>query len=265
MDERRRRTGQAADLLGQVDVRDLVSPADVVRLAGLALFRHGDDAPGEVADVQPLPSVRAVPVHRQRPALQSGQHERGDGLLAILAGTERVRPADDRHREAVRHAVGAAQEVRAGLGGGVGAVRPQRAGLVERPLLRGAVHLVGGDVHQRAPGPPARFQDRAGPLHVGADERGGVGDAPVHVGLGRGVDHEVRRRHQRIHHGLVAHVTLNETQPVAPLVVAEVRLGAGIGERVEHRDPRVGPRLKEEVHHVRADESGPSGHQDAGR
>ena len=89
---------------------------------------------------------------------------------------------------------GPAEQVRRGLGRGIGRVGRQRRGLGEGGIVRGqgAVHLVRGDVHEALhPGRARRPEQVLGAKDVGGHEGGRVGDGAVHVGLGREVDHGV--------------------------------------------------------------------------
>ena len=182
-------------------------------------------------------------------------------LLGMLARPVRVGPPDHGHRQPVGHPVGPAQQVPAGLGGGVGAVRQGRVVFRERAVANGPVHLVRGDVQHRPPGPTARLQHHLRPQHVGAHERPGVLDAPIHERLGGRVHHPVGRNHQRRHGGGIGHVALHEPEPRVVAVGLQVGQVPRVGKPVQHRHQPPGP-LQQEVHQVRADEPGAPGHQD---
>ena len=72
------------NLLGQFQVRQLVSAADVVDATRLPLVQNRHDRPDEVLDMEPLTSMRPVPVDGDGLALQGGQSEGRDRLLRVL-------------------------------------------------------------------------------------------------------------------------------------------------------------------------------------
>ena len=133
--------------------------------------------------------------------------------------------------------------VGAGLGGAVGAGRVVRRLLGEPGrVVQGqvAVDLVGGDVVVADAELPHGLQQPEGALHVGAQERLGVGDGVVVVGLRRVVDDGVVAGHELVQQRRVADVAHDELDAVGgqPRDVPGV---AGVGELVEdgHVDARV--------------------------
>ena len=97
---------------------------------------------------------------------------------------------------------------------------------------------------------------------AGAQERFGIEDGAVDVRLGREVHHRVGLGDQRRGHTGVGDVAADEPEASGHLgVVAdrlEVRLVAGIGQRVEDRDARpIAPR-QDVADVARADEPGPA-------
>ena len=69
----------------QVDIRRLLTAADVVGLARLTLVDEQVDRPAVVVDVQPIADVEAVAVQRQRlPIDRIGDEQRNDLLGELV-------------------------------------------------------------------------------------------------------------------------------------------------------------------------------------
>ena len=239
------------------DVVLLAVGADEVGLPHAALGEDVPDGRGVVLGVDPVADVLAAAVELGAHAVDDVGDLPGDELLHVLVGAVVVGAVGDRGAQAVGAGPGAHEHVGARLGGAVGARRPIRrllgklGGVVERQV---AVDLVGGDVVVADAVLADGLQQAEGALHVGAQERLGVGDGVVVVALG-GV----------VHDGVVA-----GDEPVEQLGVADVAhdelhavggqardvLGvAGVGQLVQdgHVDARVV--VHDVVHEVAADEA----------
>ena len=141
-----------------------------------------------------------------------------------------------------------------------------RSGSVSRnaPDADRAVDLVGRDVDEPVhAGPPRSLEEGEGALHVRRDERAGVRDRPVHVALGREVDHRVDLLHQFPDEGRVADVAADEEVARVGREVREVRGVARVGQGVQVDDRAVGVARELVAHEVRADEAGAAGDEEA--
>src|SRR5690606_40216999 len=75
---------QVADGLDDLEVRALVAAADVVGLAGLALFGDESEGLAMVADVEPVADVLAVAVDGERLPLDGVEDHQRDELFGEL-------------------------------------------------------------------------------------------------------------------------------------------------------------------------------------
>ena len=239
------------------DVVLLAICADEVGLPHLALGQDVPDSRGVVLGVDPVADVLAAAVELGAHAVDDVGDLPGDELLHVLVGAVVVGAVGDRGAQAVGAGPGAHEHVGAGLG------RAVRRGRVVRRLLgelrrvverQVAVDLVGGDVvvadAEFADGP----QQAEGALDVGAQERLGVRDGVVVVGL-RGV----------VHDGIVAGDQLVEQSGIADVAHDELHavggqardvLGvAGVGQLVQDGDVDVRVVVHDVVHEVAADEA----------
>ena len=161
------------------DVVLLPIGADEVGLPRAALGEDVPDGRGVVLGVDPVADVLALPVELGAHAVDDVRDLPGDELLHVLVGAVVVGAVGDRGAQAVGAGPGADQHVGGRLGGAVRARRPIRRLLgelrrvVERQV---AVDLVGGDVVVADAVLPHGLQQAEGALHVGAQERLGVGD-----------------------------------------------------------------------------------------
>src|SRR5690606_1761292 len=74
-----------ADRADDLEVRLLVPPADVVRLAGLPRLEHAHERAAVVLDVEPVAHLLAIAVHRQRlPRERVEDHERDQLLREVV-------------------------------------------------------------------------------------------------------------------------------------------------------------------------------------
>ena len=225
-----------------------------------------------IGDVQPVPDLQPVAVEGQRLIVERVRDEQRDELLGVVVRAVRVRTAGDDGVEAVGDDVRPDEQLAGGLRGGVRGTRRERVGLDRATGLDRAVDLVGRDleVADRPAGP--------GPFETGVEqdvdaddpgpqERLRVEDRPVDVRFRREVDHGIRVGDERTDGDGIGDVAADERQPGGLLGIVEdrsqVRLVAGVGERVEHRDP--GPVAPSEhlADVARADEAGPAGDQEA--
>ena len=216
-----------------------------------------------VVDVQPVADIEPIAVERHLQPINEIRDEERDHLLrelirAVVVGAPRARHA---------HAIGAVVRADQQLGGclrrGVRGVGQQWRLLGPRPRVDGAVDLVGADVHHaRRTVPPAGIQKRLRAHDVGDHEVLRSRDRPVHVRLGREVDHHVMARHHLIQDRTFADVALDERVAGVLRNSGEIREIAGIGELVEHGHAcSLGTQaaIEQATHVVRADEAGSAG------
>src|ERR687891_806874 len=188
-DERRAHTGQLDDAPHDVEVLQLLA-GDVVDAAGLALAQDELDPRAVILGVQPLAPLAAVPIDREREAVERVRDEERDQLLRILVRSVRVCAARDGGVHPVRAYVGEHLEVAAGLRGRVRARGTQRILLARRDAHgHVAVYLVRGDLEEARSGLASPLEEDVRPVHVRADEVARLEDGPVDVALRGEVDH----------------------------------------------------------------------------
>ena len=227
------------------------------------------DRRGVVGDVQPVASLEAVAVERQRPVVEGIRDEQRDQLLGVVVRPVRVRAAGDDGIDAVGDDVAPDEQLAGGLGRGVRRARRERRVLAGVPLVDRAVDLVGRDLQEARParGDAARLEQHVDADDPGRQERLRVEDRAVDVRFGGEVDDRVRRRDERPDDGRVGDVAAHEREPRGHLgVVAdrrEVRLVAGVGQLVEDRDPRPVAATQHVADVARADEPGATGDEQA--
>ena len=260
--------GDPVEVLGVLSHRleDHAENGDVVPLAvgsdevGLPHAALGEDVPdgrGVVLGVDPVADVLALPVELGAHAVDDVGDLPGDELLNVLVGAVVVGAVGDRGAQAVGAGPGADQHVGGRLGARVRAARVVRRLLgelrrvVERQV---AVDLVGGDVVVADAVLPHGLQQAEGALDVGAQERLGVGDGVVVVGL-RGVVHDgVVARYQPVQQLRVADVADDELHAVGGQP-GDVLGVAGVGQLVQDGDVHPGVVVHDVVHEVAADEA----------
>ena len=209
-----------------LNVLPLVMAADVVGLEEPALLLHHVDSLAVILHIQPVADILSVAVHRQRAPVKRVVDEKRDQLFRELIRSVVVAAVGDVRREMIGVHKRLDHKVRGRLRSRVGAV-----GIVLRRLMEilvrireRAVHFVRGNMKELVilriasvlplPCRPRRVQHRQRAQHVGADEQGGILDAPVHMALGREMDHPVD-------------VVLPE-QPADRLRIADIRLHKGV-------------------------------------
>ena len=239
------------------DVVLLPIGADEVGLSHAALGEDVPDGRGVVLGVDPVADVLALPVELGADAVDDVRDLPGDELLHVLVRAVIVGAVGDRGAQAVGAGPGAHEHVGGRLRRAVRRARVVRRLLgelrrvVERQV---AVDLVGGDVVVADAVLADGLQQAESALHVGAQERLGVGDGVVVVAL-CGV----------VHDGVVA-----GDDPVQQLGVADVAhdelhavggqardvLGvAGVGQLVQDGHVHPGVVVDHVVHEVAADEA----------
>ena len=239
------------------DVVLLAVGADEVGLPHLALREDVPDGAGVVLRVDPVADVLALPVELGAHAVDYVGDLTRDELLHVLVGAVVVGAVGDRGAKPVGAGPGAHEHVGGSLGARVrrGRVVRRLLGELRRVVEREvAVDLVGGDVVVADAVLPHGLQQAEGALHVGAQERLGVGDGVVVVGL-RGV----------VHDGVVAWDDAVQKLGVADVAHDELHavrgqpgdvLGvAGVGQLVQDGDVYLGVVLHHVVHEVAADEA----------
>ena len=222
------------------------------------------DRLGVVVDVEPVAARVAVAVNRQRGAGERLRDEARHDLLGVLARPVVVERPHDHDRQAVGDEVAVREPVAAGLRRGVRAARLERMALVHRIGLGRAVDLARGDedepLDRRA---PDRVEQDLGALDVRRHELGRpLLDRLLDVRLGGCVDDHVDALDELGDEGGVANVAVDEREPLVAHHVGEVLEIAGVRERVE-RDHLVTGVRQQVADHVRGDEAGTAGDEDA--
>ena len=120
-----------------------------------------------------------------------------------------------------------------GLDGLYGVDSVNRCGLSELEI---AVHLVGRHMVQPHPVPAHRLQHCERADDVGAQERLGLGQRVVDVGLGREMHDGIGLGDELGHHLGVGDVALHQADVI--LDRGQRLTAAGVGQRVEHRHRR---------------------------
>lgn len=239
------------------DVVPLAVGPDEVGLPHAALGEDVPDGRGVVLGVDPVADVLAAAVELGAHAVDDVRDLPGDELLHVLVGAVVVGAVGDRGAQAVGAGPGAHEHVGAGLGARVRRGRAVRRLLgelgrvVERQV---AVDLVGGDVVVADSVFADGLQQAEGALHVGAQERLGVGDGVVVVALGGVVHDGVVARDDAVQQLGVADVAHDELHAVGGQA-GDVLGVAGVGQLVQdgHVDVRVV--VDHVVHEVAADEA----------
>ena len=239
------------------DVVLLAVGADEVGLPRAALGEDVPDGRGVVLGVDPVADVLALPVELGADAVDDVRDLPGDELLHVLVGAVVVGAVGDRGAKAVGAGPGAHEHVGGRLGARVRAARVVRRLLgelrrvVEREV---AVDLVGGDVVVADAVLADGLQKAEGALHVGAQERLGVGDGVVVVALGGVVHDRVVARDDAIEQGGIADVAHDELHSVGgqPRDVLGV---AGVGQLVQDGHVHTGMVVHDVVDEVAADEA----------
>ena len=239
------------------DVVPLPIGADEVGLPHAALGEDVPDGGGVVLGVDPVADVLAAAVELGAHAVDDVGDLPGDELLHVLVGAVVVGAVGDRGSQPVGAGPGAHEHVGGRLGRAVrraravGRLLGELGGVVERQV---AVDLVGGDVVVADAVFAHGLQQAEGALDVRAQERLGVGDGVVVVGL-RGV----------VHDGVVAGDDLIEQPGVADVAHDEfhavggqhgdVLRVAGVGQLVQDGDVDVRMVVHDVVDEVAADET----------
>ena len=239
------------------DVVPLAISSDEVGLPHAALREDVPDGAGVVLGVNPVADVLALSVELRLDPVDDVGDLPGDELLHVLVGAVVVGAVGDRGAQAVGAGPGADQHVRGRLGARVRTARVIRRLLgelrrvVERQV---AVDLVSGDVVVADAVLADGLQQAEGALHVGAQERLGVGDGVVVVALCGVVHDGVVARDDPVQQLRVADVAHDELHAVRgqPRDVLGV---AGVGQLVQDGHVHVGVVVDHVVHEVAADEA----------
>ena len=260
--------GDPVEVLGVAahGLEDHAQDRDVVLLAvgsdevGLPHPSLGEDVPdgaGVVLGVDPVSDVLAAAVELGAHAVDYVGDLARDELLHVLVGAVVVGAVGDRGAQPVGAGPCAHEHVGAGLGravrrgGLIGRLLGELGRVVERQV---AVDLVGGDVVVADAVFADGLQQAEGALHVGAQERLGVGDGVVVVALGGVMHDRVVAGDQPVQQPGVADVADDELHAVRrqPRDVLGV---AGVGQLVQDGDVDVRMVVHDIVHEVAADEA----------
>lgn len=231
--------------------------SDEVGLPHAALREDVPDGRGVVLGVDPVADVLAAPVELGADAVDDVRDLPGDELLHVLVGAVVVGAVGDRGAQPVGAGPGADQHIGGRLGARVRAARVVRRLLgelgrvVERQV---AVDLVGGDVVVADAVFPHGLQQAEGALHVGAQERLGVGDGVVVVALGGVVHDRVVARDDAVQQPGVADVAHDEIHAVGGQP-GDVLGVAGVGQLVQDGHVHLGVVVDHVVDEVAADEA----------
>ena len=239
------------------DVVPLAVGSDEVGLPRAALGEDVPDGRGVVLGVDPVADVLAAAVELGADAVDDVGDLPGDELLHVLVGAVVVGAVGDRGAKPVGAGPGAHEHVGAGLGARVRRGRAvwrllgELGGVVERQV---AVDLVGGDVVVADAVLADGLQQAEGALHVGAQERLGVGDGVVVVALGGVVHDRVVAGDDPIEQLGVADVAHDELHAVGGQA-RDVLGVAGVGQLVQDGHVHAGVVVDHVVHEVAADEA----------
>ena len=239
------------------DVVPLPVGADEVGLPHAALREDVPDGRGVVLGVDPVADVLAAAVELGAHAVDDVGDLARDELLHVLVGAVVVGAVGDRGVQAVGAGPCAHEHVGTRLGGAIGArglirrLLGELGGVVERQV---AVDLVGGDVVVADAVFAHGLQQAEGALDVGAQERLGVGDGVVVVGLGGVVHDGIVARDDAVQQLRVADVAHDELHAVGGQP-GDVLGVAGVGQLVQDGDVDVRVIVDDIVHEVAADEA----------
>ena len=247
------------------DVVLLAVGPDEVGLPHAALGQDVPDGRGVVLGVDPVADVLALSVELGADAVDDVGDLPGDELLHVLVGAVVVGAVGDCGAKPVGAGPGAHEHVGGRLGRAVRRRGPIRRLLgelgrvVERQV---AVDLVGGDVVVADSVFAHGLQQAEGALDVGAQERLGIGDGVIVVGLGGVVHDGVVARDDAVQQPGVADVADDELHAVGgePRDVLGV---AGVGQLVQDGDVDVRVVLHHVVDEIAADESAAARDDDA--
>ena len=239
------------------DVVLLPVGADEVGLPHAALGQDVPHGAGVVLGVDPVADVLALAVELGADAVDDVRDLARDELLHVLVGAVVVGAVGDRGAQAVGAGPGAHEHVGARLGRAVrgarliGRLLGELGGVVERQV---AVDLVGGDVVVADSVLADGLQQAEGALHVGAQERLGVGDGVVVVALGGVVHDGVVARDDAVQQPRVADVAHDELHAVGGQP-GDVLGVAGVGQLVQDGDVDARVVVHDIVDEVAADEA----------
>ena len=239
------------------DVVPLPIGADEVGLPHAALREDVPDGAGVVLGVDPVADVLAAAVELGAHAVDDVGDLPGDELLHVLVGAVVVGAVGDRGAKAVGAGPCAHEHVGGRFGGAVRGARliwrflGELGRVVERQV---AVDLVGGDVVVADAVLPHGLQQAEGALHVGAQERLGIGDGVVVVALGGVVHDGVVARDDAVQQLGVADVAHDELHAVRGQA-GDVLGVAGVGQLVQDGDVDARVVVHDIVHEVAADEA----------
>ena len=239
------------------DVVLLAVGSDEVGLPRAALREDVPDGAGVVLGVDPVADVLAAAVELGAHAVDDVRDLARDELLHVLVGAVVVGAVGDRGAKAVGAGPGADQHVGGRLGRAIGRGRlvgrllGELRRVVERQV---AVDLVGGDVVVADAVLADGLQQAEGALDVGAQERLGVRDGVVVVGLGRVVHDGVVARDDAVQQLGVADVAHDELHAVRRQP-GDVLGVAGVGQLVQDGDVDARVVVHHVAHEVAADEA----------
>ena len=239
------------------DVVLLAVGADEVGLPHPALREDVPDGRGVVLAVDPVADVLAAPVELGADTVDDVGDLPGDELLHVLVGAVVVGAVGDRGAKPVGAGPSSDEHVGGSLGRAVrrgrliGRLLGELGGVVERQV---AVDLVGGDVVVADAVFADGLQQAEGALHVGAQERLGVGDGVVVVALGGVVHDGVVARDDAVQQLRVADVAHDELHAVRRQP-GDVLGVAGVGQLVQDGDVDARVVVHHVVHEVAADEA----------
>src|SRR6266487_2257159 len=112
-----------ANLIHQIDILSLVSSADRVNFAWLALLKSQLYCLAMILHINPIPHIRTISIYRQKLARQRAQNHQRDYLLRILVRTIIIGTIEDNRWQSIRMVIGTYKMITCRLGGRVGGIR----------------------------------------------------------------------------------------------------------------------------------------------
>ena len=263
------------DGLHNEDVGPLVVATHVVDLANFSTLADHVNGLAVVFYVQPVPDLHTVAVDGELLVVLHIVDHQGDQLLRELVGAVVVGAAGDVDGHAVGVVERHDEHIRAGLGGGIGAVGAEGRGFHKESFrTQSTIDLVGGHLEVLlarfpslglgvVPGLLGPLQEVHGAHDVGLDEDFRVGNGPVHVALSREVYDIVKviLLEQGRYQFLVADVALDEDVARVALHAFEVLQVARVGQLVQVDQENVVVLFQHVVDEVGANEAGAAGDQ----
>ncbi|MNN28749.1 hypothetical protein D3C81_1423280 [compost metagenome] len=200
--------------LDDMHIRTLVVAADVVHFSQDTFMDDQINRAAMVLDVEPVPNIHPVTVHRKRSIRKcAGDHQR-DQLLREVIRTVVIRAAGNIDRQAEGLMVRAHQQVASRFTCGVRAVWRKRSLFrKESGSAQRSIHLIGRYLHEfRDLMLFSRIQQHLSAKHIRLHKHIRLQNTPVHMRLRRKVhDHIHTIANQGIHRLNICNIRFNKT------------------------------------------------------